>query len=84
MGVLARKTRESEVQKFTLKENQIAQVKEFSAFICLGSCESGLIEIIPWICTSANGANILCFLILSRLGCRGLGLRMGVIAGLTA
>ena len=46
--------------------------------------ESGLIETIPQVCTSANGAIILCFLLLSLLGCRGLGLRIGVTAGVTA
>ena len=44
------------------KENQIAQVKEFSAFSMHETVEEpGLTEIIPLICTSPIGASILCF-----------------------
>jgi len=36
-----------------VKENQISQVREFSTFLCLGRCESGLTGIVPLICVSA-------------------------------
>ena len=50
------------------KENQIAQVKEFSAFSMHETIEEpGLTEIIPLICTSPIGASILCFHNLSSL-----------------
>ena len=35
-----------------IKENQICQVKEFSAFLCMGRCKNALTEIIPLMCTS--------------------------------
>ena len=40
-----------------IKENRyLKDVKEFSAFLCLGKMqESGLTEIIPLICTLASG-----------------------------
>ena len=36
-----------------IKENQTSQIKEFRAFLSIGRCKSGLIEIIPLIYTSA-------------------------------
>ena len=40
MGVSATKTRWLEHQKITVKENQVSQVNEFSAFLCMGRCKS--------------------------------------------
>ena len=45
-----------------IKENQISQVKEFSAFLYMGRCrESGLTEIFPFVCISPTWGSILCF-----------------------
>ena len=31
-----------------IKGNQLSQVKEFSTFLCMGRCRSGLREVIPF------------------------------------
>ena len=52
-----------------LKENQISQVKEFSAFLCMGKCKSLGSQkfIIPLICTSSIWGQRSVFHILSLL-----------------
>ena len=40
LRVFATKTRELELQKITVKENQTSQVNEFSTFLCKGRCKS--------------------------------------------
>ena len=37
-----------------IKENQISQVEEFSAFLCMGRCNSQLTEVISFICISVT------------------------------
>ena len=51
-----------------IKENQISQVKEFSAFLCLGRCKI-LDSLESFLCYASeqSGARILCFLILRLL-----------------
>ena len=52
------------------KENQIFQVKEFSAFLCMGRCKSlGSLKSFLWYAPQLSGASIQCILlILSLLG----------------
>ena len=46
-----------------IKENQISQVKEFSAFLCMGRCKSlGSLKSFLWYAPQLLGANILCFI----------------------
>ena len=51
-----------------IKENQISQVKEFSAFLCLGRCKI-LDSLKSFLCYASeqSGARILCFLLLRLL-----------------
>ena len=50
------------------KENQISQVKEFSAFLCMGRCKSlGSLKSFLWYAPQLSGDSILCFPILSLL-----------------
>ena len=56
-----------------IKENQRSQVKKFSTFPCIRRWKSLGSLTFPLICTSLSGASILCFLILSLLGCLGRG-----------
>ena len=58
-----------------IKENQRSQVKKFSTFPCIRRWKSLGSLTFPLICTSLSGASILCFLILSLLGCLGGGVR---------
>ena len=52
-----------------VKENQISQATEISAFFMCGKMQkSGLLDIVPLICTQLFGASILCFPILSLHG----------------
>ena len=45
-----------------IKEDQISQVKEFSAFLCMGRCKSlGLLKSFLWYVPQLSGARILCF-----------------------
>ena len=37
-----------------IKENQLSQVEEFSAFLCMGRCNSQLTEVISFICISVT------------------------------
>ena len=51
-----------------IKENQISQVKEFSAFLCMGSCKSlGSLKPFLSYTSQLSGFSILVFLILSSL-----------------
>ena len=51
-----------------IKENQISQVKEFSAFLCMRRCKSlGSLKSFLCYAPQLSGASILCFLILSFL-----------------
>ena len=51
-----------------LKENQISQVKEFSAFLCMGKCKSlGSVKSFLWYVPQLSGASFLRFHILSFL-----------------
>ena len=48
-----------------IKENQTSQVKEFSAFLCVGRCKSlGSLKSFLWHEPQLSGASILCFLFL--------------------
>ena len=52
IGILQQKSGSSNIERLLLiKENQTSQVNEFSAFLGMGRCESGLIEVIPLIST---------------------------------
>ena len=64
----ATKGRESEHQKIIIKENQISQVKEFSALLHVGRYKS-LGSLIPFLsyAPQLSGASTLCFYILSFL-----------------
>ena len=55
IGVFATKTSCWNIKRLLLiKENWTSQVKEFSAFLCMGKIqEFGLPEVIPLTCTSA-------------------------------
>ena len=47
-----------------IKENQTSQVKEFSAFLCMGRCKSlGLLKSFLWYAPQLSGTSILCFYI---------------------
>ena len=49
-----------------IKENQIAQVKEFSAFLCMGRCKSlGSLKSFLSYASQLCGVSVLCFHILS-------------------
>ena len=51
-----------------IKGNQISQVKEFSAFLCMGRCKSlGSLKSYLWYAPQLSGVSILSFLILSFL-----------------
>ena len=51
-----------------MKENQIAQVKEFIAFLCMRRCKSlGSLKSVLWYPPQLSGASILCFHVLSFL-----------------
>ena len=57
-----------------IKENQMFQMKEFSAFLCIGRCKSlGSLNSFLWYAPQLSGARILCFLILSSLRAHCLG-----------
>ena len=69
IGVFATKTKYRNIKGLLLiKENQTSQVKEFSAFLCMGRCKIWA----HWnhsfdMYLSYLGASLLCFLILSLL-----------------
>ena len=63
IGIFAITTRSENKRLLLIKEKQISPVKEFSTFLGMGRCKSGLTEITPQL----SGARILCFLILSFL-----------------
>ena len=51
-----------------IKENQISQVKEFSAFLGMGRCKSrGFLKSFLWYAPQLSGVSILCFHILTFL-----------------
>ena len=51
-----------------IKGNHISQVKEFSAFLCMGRCKSlGSLKSFLWYAPQLSGASILCFHTLSFL-----------------
>ena len=53
-----------------IKENQLSQVKEFSAFLCMERHKSlGSLKAFFWNAPQLSRASISCFLILSFLGC---------------
>ena len=67
IGVFATKPGGCNMKRWLfLKENQISQGKEFSAFLCMGICKSlGSLKSLLWYAPQLSGASILCFLILS-------------------
>ena len=82
LGVFATKTRQSDIKRLLfIKENQIAQVKEFSTFLCMWRCKSlGSLKSFLWHAPQFSGACVLLFSILSPLrvhswrDCSGWGL----------
>ena len=69
MGVVATRPNSQYIKRLLLtKENQTSQVKEFSAFLCMGRCKSlDSLKSFLWYAPQLSGASILCFLILSLL-----------------
>ena len=66
-GVLQQRAGSLNVKELLwIKETKISQVKELSAFLCMGRCKSlGSLKSFLWCAPLLSGASILCFLILS-------------------
>ena len=57
------------LNKYLIKENQVSQVKEFRAFLCMGRCESwGLLKLFLGYIPQVSGVSLLFFLILFPQG----------------
>ena len=75
IGVFATRPGSRNIKRLLLiKENQISQVKEFSAFLSLARCKSlGSLKSFLRYAPQLSGATILCFFILSLRRVRGWG-----------